>query len=63
MYCKKGRRWDIAAEQETFFTYRDPDGRAAWLNNETVIFEPAKPIENYTGLVERHIEDGITVWD
>ena len=59
---EKGRRWAITAEQETFCTYREPDGRAAWLNNETVIFDPAKSIESYTGLVERHIEDGITVW-
>ncbi len=58
---EKGRRWPFTPQQNTFCTYREPDGRAAWLSDETVVFDP-KPIDRYTGLLERHIEDGITVW-
>ncbi len=58
---ERGKWWPITAAQDTFCTYRKPDGRAAWLSNETVMFEP-KPIDKYTGLLERFIEDGITVW-
>jgi cholesterol oxidase len=58
---ERGRRWPTGPEQNTFATYRNPDGRAAWLSNETTMFEP-RPIDKYVGLVEKLEEDGITVW-
>ena len=58
---ERGRRWSVDEAADTFCTYRNPDGRAAWLSDETVMFEP-KPIDRYVGLLERHVEDGITVW-
>ncbi|MCB9076546.1 MAG: GMC family oxidoreductase [Anaerolineaceae bacterium] len=58
---ERGRRWPITPDGDTFCTYREPDGRAAWLSPETVMFAP-KPIDVYTGLLERKVEDGITVW-
>jgi cholesterol oxidase len=58
---ERGRRWPITPEEDTFCTYRNPDGRAAWLNDETILFEPV-PVEKYAGLLERKVEDGITVW-
>ncbi len=58
---ERGIEWDTTDEQKTFSTYRNPDGRSAWLSNETALFEP-KPIEKYTGLVEKCVEDGIVVW-
>jgi cholesterol oxidase len=61
LVLERGRNWPITAAQDTFCTYRDPDGRAAWLSDETVLFEP-KPIDRFTGILQRHIEDGITVW-
>lgn len=61
LILERGKWWPITEQQDTFCTYREPDGRAAWLNNETVLFEP-KPIDQYVGLLERHVEDGITVW-
>lgn len=61
LVLERGKWWSITDRQDTFCTYREPDGRAAWLSDETVMFEP-KPINKYVGLLERHIEDGITVW-
>jgi cholesterol oxidase len=61
LVLERGRDWAITPEQNTFCTYRNPDGRAAWLSSETVLFEP-KPIEPTTGILERLVEDGITVW-
>lgn len=61
LVLERGRHWPITEEQDTFCTYREPDGRAAWLSDETVLFEP-KPIPRFTGLLERLVEDGITVW-
>jgi len=58
---ERGRRWPITPSGNTFCTYRNPDGRAAWLSPETVLFEP-KPIDVYVGLLERKVENGITVW-
>ena len=61
LILERGKWWPITEKQDTFCTYREPDGRAAWLNDKTVLFEP-KPIDRYVGLLEQHIEDGITVW-
>lgn len=58
---ERGKAWPISPEGNTFCTYRKPDGRAAWLSSETVLFEPV-PIDVYTGLLERKVEQGITVW-
>jgi cholesterol oxidase len=58
---ERGQKWETTDEQNTFSTYRHPDGRSAWLSEETVLFEP-KPIEKFTGLVEKCVEDGIIVW-
>jgi len=58
---ERGRKWDFTPEQDTFTTYRNPDGRAAWLSDTTVLFAP-KPIDVYTGILQRKIGDGITVW-
>ncbi|MER2556863.1 MAG: GMC oxidoreductase [Candidatus Competibacter denitrificans] len=61
LVLERGKWWPITDQQDTFCTYRQPDGRAAWLNNKTILFDP-KPIDRYVGLLERHTEDGITVW-
>ena len=58
---ERGRRWPVTDAQDTFCTYRQPDGRAAWLSDTTVAFEP-KPIDKHVGLVQQLVEDGITVW-
>jgi cholesterol oxidase len=58
---ERGKRWPISPEEDTFCTYRNPDGRAAWLNNETILFEPV-PVEKHAGLLERKVGEGITVW-
>ena len=58
---ERGKRWDTSAREDAFCTYRNPDGRAAWLSEETVLFEP-KPIPKHVGIVERLVENGITVW-
>jgi cholesterol oxidase len=58
---ERGKEWKTSDEQDTFSSYRHPDGRSAWLSDETVLFEP-QPIPRFTGLVERCVEDGVTVW-
>jgi cholesterol oxidase len=58
---ERGRSWSCSAEQDTFCTYREPDQRAAWFSDETVLFAP-KPIQRFAGILERLVEDGITVW-
>jgi cholesterol oxidase len=57
---ERGRWWKITPEQNTFCTYRQPDGRAAWFSDTTVLFQPV-PIQKFAGIVERRIEDGVTV--
>jgi cholesterol oxidase len=57
---ERGRWWKITPQQDTFCTYREPDGRAAWFSDTTVLFRPV-PIPKFAGIVERRIEDGITV--
>ncbi len=61
LVLERGRRWTINQQQDTFCTYREPDGRAAWLSSETVLFDPKK-IDVYTGILEKTVADGITVW-
>ncbi len=57
---ERGRWWKITPQQDTFCTYRQPDGRAAWFSDTTVLFQPV-PIQKFAGIMERRIEDGITV--
>jgi len=59
---ERGLRWPITAQQTTFATYEHPDGRAAWLRPTTV--DPINqhvPINLYTGVLDRHSGNGITV--
>jgi len=59
---ERGLRWPITAQQTTFATYEHPDGRAAWLSPTTV--DPINqhvPINLYTGVLDRHSGNGITV--
>jgi len=55
---ERGRRWPITADQNTFATYRNPDGRAAWLSPTTY---NGDPVDIYTGILERKDEDGISI--
>jgi cholesterol oxidase len=57
---ERGRRWPITPEQNTFCTYRKPDGRSGWLR-ATSPFEEV-PIDIYTGIIERIDANGIQVW-
>src|SRR6266487_3165398 len=59
---ERGLRWPITAQQTTFATYEHPDGRAAWLSPTTV--DPINqhvPLNKYTGVLDRHSGNGITV--
>ncbi|MEH2181620.1 GMC oxidoreductase [Nostoc sp.] len=60
LVLERGRRWPITSAQNTFATYRNPDGRSAWLNPTTVVYDPV-PIDVYTGILERLDENGISV--
>ena len=55
---ERGRRWSITPDQNTFATFRNPDGRAAWLSPTTY---DGVPVNVYTGVLERKDEDGISV--
>ncbi len=55
---ERGRRWSITNAQNTFTTYQNPDGRAAWLSPTTW---DGVPVDIYTGILERKDENGITV--
>ncbi|MBW4605848.1 MAG: FAD-binding protein [Hassallia sp. WJT32-NPBG1] len=61
LVIERGRRWPITSAQNTFATYRKPDGRAAWLSPKTVLFDEV-PVDVYTGVLERKDENGISVW-
>ncbi len=55
---ERGRRWSITSAQDTFATFRNPDGRAAWLSSTS--FFDQTPIDVYTGVLENKNENGIT---
>jgi cholesterol oxidase len=55
---ERGRRWPITSAQNTFATLQNPDGRAAWLSPTTF---DGRPVNIYTGVLERKDEKGITV--
>ena len=57
---ERGRRWPLTAQQDTFCTYRKPDGRCGWLRTTTPVYQEV-PIEKYVGLVERIDARGINV--
>jgi cholesterol oxidase len=61
LMLERGRRWTVTPEQNTFATLPNPDGRAAWLSPTTVLGAPS-PIDVYTGVLERQVEDGVTVY-
>lgn len=58
LILERGRRWTITPQQNTFATYRNPDGRAAWLSPTTF---DGVPVDVYTGILERKDEQGISV--
>jgi cholesterol oxidase len=60
LVLERGRRWAITPDQNTFATYRKPDGRAAWLSSKTPLYDEV-PIDIYTGIVQRTDENGISV--
>jgi cholesterol oxidase len=61
LVLERGRHWPITPEQDTFCTYRKPDHRAGWLRTTTPLFEE-KPIDVYTGIMERIDANGIRVF-
>ncbi|MEA5563997.1 MULTISPECIES: GMC oxidoreductase [unclassified Anabaena] len=61
LILERGRRWPITSAQNTFATYRNPDGRAAWLSPKTLIFDEI-PIDVYPGILDRQDETGISVY-
>lgn len=61
LMLERGRRWPVTAEQNTFATLPNPDGRAAWLSSTTVVGNPT-PIDVYTGVLERTDQNGISVY-
>src|SRR5215470_7665 len=49
---ERGRRWPITPEQDTFATFENPDGRAAFLSPVTVALDnPPKPIDVFPGIL------------
>ncbi len=60
LVLERGCRWPITQEQNTFATYDQPDGRAAWLSSTTVdSVNQNVPINRYTGVLERIIGNGM----
>ena len=50
---ERGKRWPITPEQDTFATFENPDGRAAWLSPVTVTpGSPPIPIDVFTGILD-----------
>ena len=60
LIIERGRRSPITPAQNTFATYRNPDGRAAWLSPKTGL--DGVPIDVYTGVLERKDENGVSVF-
>jgi cholesterol oxidase len=58
---ERGRRWAIRPDGNTFATFENPDGRAAWLSTETTALPPATPIDKYTGVLELIRANGMEV--
>lgn len=61
---ERGIRWPITAAGDTFCTKENPDGRAAWLSDTTILPAPLPsfPIDVFTGVLDRKIGNGITAY-
>lgn len=55
---ERGRRWPVTAQQNTFSSLQEPDGRSAWLSDMAVLGEP-KPIDRYIGVLDLTVGNGI----
>lgn len=51
LVLERGKRWPIRPDGDTFATFENPDGRAAWLSSVTTELTEA-PIDVYTGVLE-----------
>jgi len=49
---ERGIRWPITSAQNTFATFENPDGRAAWLSTQTLPILGGQPINKFTGVLE-----------
>lgn len=58
LVLERGRRWPITSSQNTFATFRNPDGRSAWLSSTTF---DGVPVDVYTGILEYKQENGIGI--
>ncbi|NEQ78679.1 MAG: GMC family oxidoreductase, partial [Okeania sp. SIO2C9] len=58
LVLERGRRWQITSAQDTFATFRNPDGRSAWLSPTTF---DGVPVDVYTGILEYKQENGIGI--
>jgi cholesterol oxidase len=68
LVLERGKRWPIRADGNTFATFEQPDGRAAWLSDvtpahlvERAFGIPPKPVERHAGVFEHIAADGIDV--
>lgn len=60
LVLERGRRWPITADQNTFATYENPDGRSGWLRTTTPVYGQT-PIDKYTGVLDLTVGNGINV--
>jgi cholesterol oxidase len=58
LIIERGKRWTVTSAQNTFATFKNPDGRASWLNSKTVF---GNDVDIYAGVFETLQENGITV--
>lgn len=59
LIIERGRHWKITPAQNTFATFRQPDGRSAWLSPYT--FEGIPIGDPYTGVLELKQQGGVGV--
>jgi len=64
LVLERGMRWPISAAGNTFCTIQNPDGRAAWLSNTTILPAPLpnSPINVFAGILDRKIGNGIIAY-
>jgi len=58
---ERGIRWPITSSQDTFATFENPDGRAAWLRTQTISLLPPQTINKFTGVLEEVDGTNMTV--
>ena len=58
---ERGRRWPITKAGNTFSPYDKPDGRAAFLNPTTLVFNPGLPIDIFTGILSLKVGVGNSI--